>query len=96
MQSVCKHVANFFADERLNQSVIICFTEMQTSENVHIPFQKFISDSYMIVRHDSADKSKSFLTLCKRNYFEWIHRETFNGFMSVVLKSKTSKTEICF
>ena len=88
IRSVCKHVADFFADERLIQSPIICFTETQTSENVHIPFSNFVSDSYMIVRYDSSDKFKSLLTLYNKNYFERIHSETFNGFMSLVLKSK--------
>ena len=44
IQSVCKHVAvaDCFADERLNQSPIICFTETETSENVHILFRNFV------------------------------------------------------
>ena len=86
IQSVCKHVADYFADERLIQSPIICFTETQTSENVHIPFSNFVSDSYMIVRYDSSDKFKSLLTLYNKNYFERIHSETFNGFMSQLPK----------
>ena len=94
IRSVCKHVADFFADKRLNRSPIICFTETQKSENVHIPFPNFVSDSYMIVRHDSSDKFKSLLALYNKNYFECIHSETCNWSMSLVLKSKVSKTEI--
>ena len=63
IRSVCKHAADFFAGERLNQSPIICFTETQTSDNVHISFPNFVSDSYMIVRHGSSDKFKNLLTL---------------------------------
>ena len=48
----------------------------------------------MIVCHDSSEKFKSLLTLYNKNYFECIYSETFNGFMSLVLKSKVSKTEI--
>ena len=92
--SVCKHVADFFADERLNQSPIICFTETQASENVNVLSSNFVSDSYMIVCHGSSDKFKGLLTLYSKNYFECIYSETFNGFMSLVLKSKVSKTEI--
>ena len=95
IRSVCKHVADFFADERLNLSPIICFTETQTSENVYIPFPNFVSDSYMIVRHISLNKFKSLLTLYNQNYFEYIHSETCHVFMSLVLKSKVSKTENC-
>ena len=94
IRSVCKHVADFFPDERLNQSPITCFTETQTSENVHIPFPNFVSDSYISVRHESSDKLKSLLTLYNKNYFECIHSKTVNGFMSLVSKSKVSKTEI--
>ena len=81
IRSVCKHAADFFADERLNQSPIICLAETQTSENVHISFPNVVSDSYMIVRHDSSDKFKNWLTLCNKIYFEWIHSETFNAFI---------------
>ena len=44
IQSVYKHVAvsDCFADERLIQSPIICFTETETSENVHIMFPNFV------------------------------------------------------
>ena len=59
-----------------------------------MPFPNFASDSYMIVRHESSDKSKSLLTLYNKNHFKCIHCETFNGFLSLVLKSKESKTEI--
>ena len=81
IRSVCKHAADFFADERLNQSPIICLAETQRSENVHISFPNFVSDSYMIVRHDSSDKFKNLLTLCNKIYFEWIPSETFNAFI---------------
>ena len=94
IRSVCRHIADFFTDERLNQSPIICFTETKTSENVHIPLPNFVSDSCMMVRRDISDKFKSFLTLHNKHYFECIHFETFNGFMSLVLKSKVSSTEI--
>ena len=94
IRSVCKHVAGFFADERLNNSRIICFTETQTSENMQIPVPNFVSDSYMIVCHDNSVKFKSLLLLYNKNYFESIHSETVNGFMSLVLKCKVSKTKI--
>ena len=61
---------------------------------MHIPFPNFVSDSDVIVHHDSSDKFKSLLTLYNKTYFECIHSETFNGFMSLVLKSKRSKREI--
>ena len=48
----------------------------------------------MIVPRNISDKFKSLLTLYNKNYFECIHNETFNGFMSLVLKSKVSKVEI--
>ena len=48
----------------------------------------------MIVPRNISDKFKSLLTLYNKNYFEGIHNETFNGFMSLVLKSKVSKVEI--
>ena len=67
IRSVCGHVTDFFLDERLNQSPIICFIETQTSENVHILFPNFISDSYIIVLHDSSDKFKSLLALYNEN-----------------------------
>ena len=69
---------------------------MQTSEKVHIPFPNFVSDSYIIVRHDSSDKFRSLHTLYNKKYFECIHSEIFNGFMSLILKSKVPKTEISF
>ena len=94
IRSVCKHVADFFADERLNQLPIIWFPETQTSENVRIPVPNFVSDSYMIVLHDSSDKFKSLLTLYNKNYFECVYKEVFNGFLSIVLKSKVSQTEV--
>ena len=50
----------------------------------------------MIVPRNISDKFKSLLTLYNKNYFECIHNETFNGFMSLVLKSKVSKVEISF
>ena len=50
----------------------------------------------MIAFYDSSDKFKSLLTLCNKNYFKCIHSEKFNGFMSLVLKSKVSKTETNF
>ena len=50
---------------------------MQTTENVHIPFPNFVSDSSMIVCHDSSNKFKSLLTLYNKNYFECIQSETF-------------------
>ena len=37
---------------------------------------------------------QSLLTLHSKNYFECIHSETFNRFMSLVLKSKIPQTEI--
>ena len=52
-----------------------------------MPFPNFVWDSYMIV-------CQSLLTLHRKNYFECIHSETFNGFVSLVLKSKIPKTEI--
>ena len=67
IRSVCGHVTDFFLDERLNQSPIICFIETQTSENVHILFPNFISDSCIIVLHDSSDKFKSLLALYNEN-----------------------------
>ena len=48
----------------------------------------------MIVPRNISDKFKNLLTLYNKNYFECIHNETFNGFMSLVLKSKVSKVEI--
>ena len=48
----------------------------------------------MIVPRNISDKFKSLLTLYNKNYFEGIHNETFNGFMSLVLKSKVSKAKI--
>ena len=44
IQSVYKHVAvsDCFADARLIESPIICFTETETSENVHILFTNFV------------------------------------------------------
>ena len=43
IRSVYKDVADFFADEILNQAAITCFTETQASENVHIAFPEFVS-----------------------------------------------------
>ena len=48
----------------------------------------------MIFRRGSSDKSEMLLTLYNKNYFECIHREIFNGFLSLVLKSKVSKTKV--
>ena len=48
----------------------------------------------MIVPRNISDKFKNLLTLYNKNYFECIHNETFNWFMSLVLKSKASKAEI--
>ena len=67
---------------------------MHRSENVHIPFTNFVSDSYMIVGYDSSDKFKSLLTLCNKNYFVCIHNEPCNGFMPLVLRGEVPKTEI--
>ena len=72
----------------------MCFIEMHRSENVHIPFTNFVSDSYMIVGYDSSDKFKSLLTLCNKNYFVCIHNEPCNGFIPLVLRGEVSKTEI--
>ena len=67
---------------------------MQPSENVYIPFPKFLSDSYIIVLYEISYKLESLLTLHIKNFFECIQSETFDGSMSLVLKGKVSKIEI--
>ena len=94
IRSICKHTSDFFADNRLNKSPIICYTDTQTTQNTRIPILANILESCNVLRNDNQDKFKSLLIMYNKSVFECIQSESFDGFMFLVLKSKVSKMEI--
>ena len=76
------------SDIHINEAPIVCFTEIQMTENKTMPLHLDLLQRYETIVNNNTDKFKSFLLLCSGSLLECDDSWNFDGFTYTNFRSR--------